>query len=102
MFQFTDPLKVVLTAGRRYRRWRRKRTAIEELRRLSDHALKDIGLSRAEIPAVVEALTAQETASDQPDRPQATDYVRDWRRATRRRADTGAGGPEFDQQPCCS
>lgn len=96
MSQFTDPLKIVLAAGRRYQQWRRKRAAIEELRRLSDRTLRDIGLSRAEIPAVVEALT------DRSDRPQASNYVPDWRRATRRRADTGVAERELEQQPCCS
>lgn len=40
----------------RARRWHRKREAIRELNALSDHVLKDIGLSRAEIRSVVEGL----------------------------------------------
>ncbi|MFQ5935896.1 MAG: DUF1127 domain-containing protein [Acidiferrobacterales bacterium] len=39
--------------------WRKRRTAIRELRALDDHTLKDIGLSRSQIPSVVEGLLAQ-------------------------------------------
>ncbi|PSM18739.1 MULTISPECIES: DUF1127 domain-containing protein [Nitratireductor] len=35
-----------------YRNWRRYRHAVNELNRLSDRELHDIGLNRAEIPVV--------------------------------------------------
>ncbi len=37
-------------------RWRERRRSIAELSRLSDHMLKDIGVSRGEIRAVVDGL----------------------------------------------
>jgi uncharacterized protein YjiS (DUF1127 family) len=43
--------------------WRKRRTAILELSRLSDVTLRDIGVCRADIPRVVdEALTAERNA----------------------------------------
>lgn len=39
--------------------WRKRRIAIRELRALDDHTLNDIGLSRSQIPAVVDGLLDQ-------------------------------------------
>ena len=38
------------------RRWRARNAAISELRRLDDHLLADIGVSRADIPRIVLSL----------------------------------------------
>lgn len=39
------------------RRWHRKREAVRELSAMSDHILRDIGLSRGQIRSVVEELS---------------------------------------------
>ena len=41
---------------RRVTRWNKRRKAISELSRLSDYMLRDIGLSRGEIPHVVDSM----------------------------------------------
>ena len=46
----------VSTDDNALRTWRKRRIAIRELGALDDHTLKDIGLSRSQIPAVVEGL----------------------------------------------
>lgn len=37
---------------RSFNNWRRYRTTVNELSRLSAHELNDLGISRAEIPAI--------------------------------------------------
>ena len=49
----------VSTDDNALRTWRKRRIAIRELRALDDHTLKDIGLSRSQIPSVVEGLLDQ-------------------------------------------
>ncbi len=55
------PLRSIETGVSRlvegFRAARRRRAAIGELSALSDHALKDIGLHRNEIPSVVDEMT---------------------------------------------
>ena len=43
----------------RFRQWREQRATADVLRRLSDHALKDIGLTRGDIREIASALAAR-------------------------------------------
>jgi uncharacterized protein YjiS (DUF1127 family) len=59
--------RVVRLVGRgvaAYRRHAAARTAYHELSRLNDRALKDIGISRAEIPYLVAHLTRAKPANE--------------------------------------
>ena len=47
---------VAAAVERRVTRWNKRRTAISELSRLSDHLLRDIGVARGEIPHVVNSM----------------------------------------------
>ncbi len=51
--------RLAASAVAAYRRQRRRSAAIAELRKLSDHMLKDIGLLRDDIPTVVDAMLAR-------------------------------------------
>ncbi|MFQ6021797.1 MAG: DUF1127 domain-containing protein [Acidiferrobacterales bacterium] len=51
-------MKVLYQFFAAWRRWHRRRVAIRELMALPNWVLKDIGVLRAEIPAVVEAQLA--------------------------------------------
>ena len=43
----------------RYRQWRRRRTTVDVLRGLSDHTLKDIGLTRGDIRGIASVIGAR-------------------------------------------
>ena len=58
----TAPVRGFIEAGRRFRR---ERETYGALSRLSDHMLKDIGISRSEIGSIAQSLAA---ASKQRDR----------------------------------
>ncbi len=45
------------------RTWRTRRAAIDELSRLNDHLLRDIGIHRGEIRAVVDGILSRPPAS---------------------------------------
>ncbi len=45
------------------RTWRTRRAAIDELSRLNDHLLRDIGIHRGEIRAVVERIVSRPSVS---------------------------------------
>jgi uncharacterized protein YjiS (DUF1127 family) len=48
----------------RFRRWHHRRATVQALHKLSDWQLRDIGLTRGEIPAIVDAaFEAKEQAS---------------------------------------
>lgn len=47
---------VAAALDRRVTRWNKRRQAISELSGLSDHLLRDIGVSRGEIPYVVDSM----------------------------------------------
>ncbi|WP_298283412.1 DUF1127 domain-containing protein [Acidocella sp.] len=49
-----SPLRVELANA--FRRWRERRSAIAELDSLSERELADIGLSRADLPALYKTL----------------------------------------------
>lgn len=48
-----DRKETKMSILRNYRNWRRYRNAVNELSRLTNRELDDIGISRAEIPLVV-------------------------------------------------
>jgi len=56
------------------RRWRRRRAALYALMALDDRMLKDIGVSRAEIPGLVDDLL-RSPARDRPPVPAETEAV---------------------------
>lgn len=49
--------------GQSLRLWKARRRALESLSRLDDHLLRDIGLRRDQLPAFIEQLATQRTAS---------------------------------------
>ena len=53
------------------RRGRRRRLAIAELEAMTDHQLADIGISRAEIPEVVDGLISRGARAASPQTPAA-------------------------------
>lgn len=55
----------------RFKHWNHRRATIQALSGLSDWQLRDIGLTRAEIPAIVEAAFAAEQQAHALDRPPA-------------------------------
>lgn len=56
----------------RFGRWNHRRATIHALRELSDWQLRDIGLTRGEIPTVVEAAFAAKHPAHPSDAPAAT------------------------------
>jgi uncharacterized protein YjiS (DUF1127 family) len=67
----------VRRAAQAVARYRRNRRAIADLRSLDDRLLRDIGVERSDIPALVRAVESQSTDLDtgrpahRPERPQA-------------------------------
>lgn len=59
-------------------RRRRRRAAVADLERLSDQLLADIGISRAEIPRVVDGLVSRDRRAASPVAPgeEARDHLR--------------------------
>ena len=45
--------RAVNTLNRAFEDWREQRTAIRDLQNLDDHRLRDLGIERRDIPAVV-------------------------------------------------
>ena len=58
------PLDIAAGLVRRWLAWRRHRQSIAALRGLDDRLLRDIGIHRSEIPAVVRAAEAAETQGE--------------------------------------
>lgn len=56
----------------RFARWNHRRATIHALGELSDWQLRDIGLTRGEIPAVVEAAFAAKHSAHPTDAPPAS------------------------------
>lgn len=70
----------------RFRRWNHRRATIQALSGLPEWQLRDIGLTRGEIPAIVEAAFAAKDQAPALDTPPAT-------RARLRPQAPASGGP---------
>lgn len=84
-------------AYRGLERWQRRRAAIRELSRLSDHMLKDIGLHRGDIRPVVDELLERPAAGSVDGDREARTELRVFT-APRHEGAPGAGSSAEDQQ----
>ena len=56
-------INLLVSAGRRFSGWQRRRQAYAELMALDDHSLADIGLHRSQIASLVEGYRLPNPAS---------------------------------------
>jgi uncharacterized protein YjiS (DUF1127 family) len=71
-------VQLVSLLGKGFRLWREKRIAYRELMALDERMLRDIGLSRGDIPAVVAGISRTAEATDSTD---PLDALRRWNRS---------------------